>query len=242
MDHTSERNCRVSQINRIQESGGDLPHAWVAGDTEMGRSTAFRRDLRNLDEQYLLAVPANTSVRDLAAPPPPYKGRGARPKPPFQSVSRWRQALAEEAWTRVDVRDGEKGPLVMEIAKTRVQARTEGGRGKVTEELLVVTRTADEDGLPKHDYYLSNAPPDTSLEELARVAKAEHRIEECIERGKSEAGLADYEVRTWNGWHHHQTLSLIATWFLVQETRRGKKIHPGDHGAANPQRTREAAA
>ena len=229
-------------LDMLQESGGDLPHAWVAGDTEMGRSTAFRRDLHSLDEQYLLAVPANTSVRDLAAPPPPYKGRGARPKPPFQSVSRWRQALAEEAWTRVDVRDGEKGPLVMEIAKTRVQARTEGGRGKVTEELLVVTRTADEDGLPKHDYYLSNAPPDTSLEELARVAKAEHRIEECIERGKSEAGLADYEVRTWNGWHHHQTLSLIATWFLVQETRRGKKIHPGDHGAANPQGTREAAA
>ena len=56
------------------------------------------------------------------------------------------------------------------------------------------------------------------------------------------AELADYEVRTWNGWHHHQTLSLIATWFLVQETRWGKKIHPGDHGAANPQGTREAAA
>ena len=29
-------------------------------------------------------------------------------------------------------------------------------------------------------------------------------------------------VITWEGWHHHQTLSLIATWFLTQETRRGK--------------------
>ena len=35
--------------------------------------------------------------------------------------------------------------------------------------------------------------------EFARVAKAEHRIEECLERAKSEAGLADYQVRTWEG-------------------------------------------
>jgi hypothetical protein len=77
-------------------------------------------------------------------------------------------------------------------------------------------------GNPKVDYHLSNAPEETPLEELARVATAEHRIEECIKRSKSEAGMADYEVRTWWGWHHHQTLSLIATWFLVCEARRGK--------------------
>ena len=78
------------------------------------------------------------------------------------------------------------------------------------------------------DYYLSNAVPETLLREFARVAKAEHRIEECIQRSKSEAGLADYEVRNWTGtgWQHHQTLSLLATWFLVRETDRGKKWTP----------------
>jgi len=72
--------------------------------------------------------------------------------------------------------------------------------------------------------FLSNASFDTSLEELARVVKAEHRIEDCLKRAKSEAGLSDYEVRTWAGWYHRQTLSLIALWFLILETRRGKKI------------------
>jgi SRSO17 transposase len=76
----------------------------------------------------------------------------------------------------------------------------------------------------KVDFYLSNGTAQTSLATLAGVAKAEHRIEECLQRSKSEAGLADYEVRNWTGWHHHQTLSLIATWFLVTETRRGKKM------------------
>jgi len=74
---------------------------------------------------------------------------------------------------------------------------------------------------------LSNADPDVPLEELARVAKAAHRIEECFERAKGEAGLGDYQVRNWMAWHHHQTLSLMAAWFLNQETRRGKKLDPG---------------
>ena len=56
------------------------------------------------------------------------------------------------------------------------------------------------------------------------MVKAEHRIEECLKRGKSEAGLGDYQVRNWEGWHNnHQALSLIAMWFLVLEARRGKK-------------------
>ena len=58
------------------------------------------------------------------------------------------------------------------------------------------------------------------------MAKAEHRIEECLERAKSGAGLAEYQVRNWVGWHHHQTLSLLATWFATQEDRRGKKYTP----------------
>src|SRR5262249_3129781 len=47
-------------------------------------------------------------------------------------------------------------------------------------------------------------------------------IEECLERAKGEAGLGDYQVRNWIAWHHHQTLSLLAAWFLNQEARRGK--------------------
>ena len=91
----------------------------------------------------------------------------------------------------------------------------------------------------KMDYYLSNAAPDTPLWQCAKVAKAEHRIEECLERSKSEAGLADYEVRHWTGWHHHQTLSLLATWFLERETHRGKKMDPSHNVPPDSPRHRD---
>jgi hypothetical protein len=92
--------------------------------------------------------------------------------------------------------------------------------------VLFVTRERQADNIYKRDYYLSNAEPDVPLEEFARVAKAEHRVEECFERAKGEAGLGDYQVRNWIAWHHHQTLSLLAAWFLNKETRRGKKLTP----------------
>jgi SRSO17 transposase len=218
----------------LQEHGCLLPHQWIAGDDEMGRSTAFRRQLRALEELYLLAVPSNTSIRDLEAPWPPYAGRGPRPKPPFQRVDHWCASLFESGWTRIDVRDSEKGPLVLEIVKRRILVRTERCRDNVTEELLVVTRYQEQGGTMKYDYYLSNAPADTTLNELARVTKAEHLIEDAIKRAKSQAGLSDYETRTWSGWYHHQILSLIATWFLIREARRGKKLYSCSHRSFDP--------
>ena len=220
-------------LEMLDRRGSSLPHAWVAGDVEMGRSTRFRRDLRARSERYLLAVPSNTTVRDLEGEPPAWRGSGSKPKRRFEQAQAWAAALPPSAWTRVDVRDGHRGPLVVDIVKRRVQAKTDT-KTIGPEELLVVIRRQEDDGTWIHDYGLSNASPHTPLAELARVAKAEHRVEDCFQRAKSEAGLADYEVRTWKGWHHHQTLSLLACWFLVQESLRGKKTHACFDGVASP--------
>jgi SRSO17 transposase len=212
-------------LEMLDECGASLPHTWIAGDDEMGRPSRFRLDLRTRGERYLLAVPSNTLIRDLEAPLPEYAGRGRHPKNPFLRVDDWCSMLPEAAWTRIDVRDGEKGPLVIEAVRRRVQARTDTG-GTGPEEVLFVTRERQADQTYKIDYSLSNAAADVPLAELARVAKAEHRIEECLERAKGEAGLGDYQVRNWKAWHHHLTLALLAVWFLNQETRRGKKQTP----------------
>jgi SRSO17 transposase len=208
-------------LEMLAQSGPHLPHAWVTGDDEMGRPAHFRRDLRDLGERYLLAVPSNTLIRDQEIAPPEYSGKGRHPKNAFIRVDNWRGGLPEESWASIEVRDGEKGPLVIEAVKRSVRARNETG-GEGPDELLFITRILQADHTYKFDFYLANADPATPLPELARVAKAEHRIEECFERGKGEAGLGDYQVRNWPGWHRHQTLSLLAAWFLTEETRRGK--------------------
>jgi SRSO17 transposase len=228
-------------LEMLREAGPLLPHGWVTGDDEMGRSSRFRAELRTRAEHYLLAVPSNTTTRDLQAEGPAWGGRGRPPKRAFEQVRAWAGSLAPRAWRRIEVGAGERGPKVVDLVTTRVVARTDRGRIG-PEELLVVIRSPDDAGVTTHDYYLSNAPPDTPPGVLARVARAGHRVEECLQRGKSEAGLSDYQVRTWSGWYHHQALSLIAAWFLVQETRRGEKGDTGVDGAAGPRRPGLAAA
>lgn len=218
-------------LEMLESKGPRLPHAWIAGDDEMGRPAWFRRELADRGERYLVAVPSHTTIRDLEAAPPAYRGQGRRPKVPFRQLGTWCESLPASAWRRLLVRDATKGPIEVEIVRRRVLAKIDRKAGP--EETLVVIRSLDEEKQVKTDYYLSCASPETPLAEFARVANAQHRIEECIQRGKSEAGMAQYQVRNWLGWHHHLTLCLIAVWFLLCEARRGKKVDASDYPAAS---------
>ena len=99
------------------------------------------------------------------------------------------------------------------------------------EERLLVIRTLDPQ--PDWTYSLSNASADEPLAELVRARSSRHQIEEVLEEGKGEVGLAHYEVRSWVGWHHHVTLALLALWFLVLERGRMGGKNPGGDGVAD---------
>jgi len=210
-------------LEMLDQHGQYLPHTWITGDDEMGRPAEFRKALRDRGEQYLLAVPSNTTIRDLEIPLPQWCGNGRPPKRRSIRADRWTADQTEADWTTIDVRDGEQGPLIVEAIKRQVET---GKRCRPTavEEIFVVIRYRDRDRrIVKTDYYLSNANAATPLDEFCIAAKAEHRVEECLQRAKGQAGLADYEVRNWIGWQHHQTLCLLANWFLTVETRRSEK-------------------
>ena len=241
--HTRQAQC----LEMLDAWRAQVPHGWFTGDDELGRHTQFRGELRQRGERYVLGVPCTTAVRDLEGPSPAYQGRGRRPKAPWQSVTEWRQALPGKAWTHLTVRDGEKGPVEIEMVRRRVQTRLERKRTG-PEEWLVVTRrpltddrilesrasrdATDQDERYRYHYYLTptagcaGAFTEPSLGELARVIKAGTCIEASFKRGKGEVGMDEYQVRTWEGWHHHMALSLLAVWFLIGETHRGQQVTP----------------
>src|SRR5207245_11018561 len=99
-----------------------------------------RPEVRERGERVVLGVPCTTTMRDLEAPLPAYAGRGRRPKAPWQSVTDWRQSLPGDAWTHLMVRDGEKGPVEIELVKRRVQTRIAGKRTGPAEWLVVTRR------------------------------------------------------------------------------------------------------
>src|SRR4051794_37927910 len=89
----------------------DLPPPWIAGDDEMGRPVKFRAWLRENHERYVLDVPRDTVVRDLECRRPRRRSRrGPKRAVPFCRVETWAARQPASRWTRLTVRDGERGP------------------------------------------------------------------------------------------------------------------------------------
>jgi len=213
--------------------GAALPHQWITGDDDFGRSAPFRAGLRARGEHYVLDVPCDTLIRDLERRRPPRLRRkgGRKRETPFCRADAWAQRQAPTRWERLHVSDGEKGPHDVLAMCVRVRARHDQRVGD--EERLVVIRTVEAE--PRTTYALSNASPEVPLAALVRVVCQRHRIEETFEAAKGEVGLHQYEVRSWTGWHHHFTLCLVALLFLTLERRRlGEKIARGDSATDAP--------
>jgi SRSO17 transposase len=217
-DVTFQESWRIG-LSLLDRSGVDVPFGWVAGDDEFGRASAFRAQLRLRRLRYVLDVPCNTLIRDLGEAPAPGKRR-----PPWRRVDEWAQAQPASRWRRLVLGDGAKGPKVVRALEAWVQTKDEDGCVGPRERLVVIRSVASE---PRVWYTLSNAGVEVALAGVVQAHGRRHGVEEVLQAGKGEVGLAHYEVRSWVGWHHHMTLSLLALWFLILEKRRlGKKRQP----------------
>jgi SRSO17 transposase len=198
----------------LARHGSELPHRWVVVDAEFGKSGGFRERMRTQDEQYLAGIPSNRLIRPVDAPFRRSRKKKRVKKPAFQQVIKWASALPANRFRSTWIRDGEKAPIEVLALMERVYVKHKGCIGGV--ETLLVTRHRGSS--PEWRFWLTNAK--APLEDLVRVAATRHTIEEDFGRAKGDSGMADYEVRSYVGWHHHMTLVQMALFFLLLEQRR----------------------
>ena len=222
-----------SGLAMIEAHRARVPHAWVAADDEFGRAGEFRAGLRELGESYVVDVPGMTRIRDLDAPPPREKAKNGRKRQrPFERMDQWAANQPPEQWKKIQVKDGEKGPIVVWAMTARVCTKLKGRNGPPEQ---MVIRREQENQNSTLSYHLGWTPEDRaqpSLETLVKIRGRRHQVEQMFQHAKGEAGLDHYEVRSWIGWHHHVTLSLLALWFLCLERLATGKKNTGDHRAA----------
>jgi SRSO17 transposase len=215
-------------LDLLDAARAELPGGWVAGDDEFGRCSALRAALRLRRLHYVFDVPCNTLVRPPSERRPPSQpGRPPR-LPLFERVDRWVARQPPGRWRKVRVGDGARGPITVKVLLATVQTKDEDGAAGPGERLVVVRSLEKK---PQTWYSLSN-DRQASRGRLAQVHGARHGIEELLEEGKGEVGLGHYEVRSWVGWCHHMTLSLLALWFLQLERLRLGGKNPGGHRPA----------
>jgi SRSO17 transposase len=211
-------------LDLIDRAATTLPFGWVAADDEFGRVSGFRAALRFRRLRYVLDVPSSTNIRDLSEPP----AEGQR-YPPWRRVDAWSKAQPASRWRKIRLGAGSKGPQVVWALEAWVQTKDEDGRPG-TRERLVVIRTIDREA--QVWYTLSNAAAEVELKPVVQAHARRHGVEEVLQAGKGEVGLGQYELRSWVGWHHHMTLSLLALWFLIRQKERLGGKNTGRHRAA----------
>jgi SRSO17 transposase len=202
-----------------------VPHCWVSADAEFGRVYQCRKGLRERRERYVVDVRNNMRIRDLRATPPERKSnRGPHPKQPWQSIKAWVESRPSTAWTLLEIRAGEKGPLLVEAAQTQVRTLDDNRRVGEEERLLAIRTVNNPEA--KSWVALSNAEEKVPLADVVWAHAQRHWEEAGLKEAKSEVGMAHYEVRGWRGWHHHMTMSLLALWFLGLERFREQPATP----------------
>ena len=181
------------------------------------------------------------SARPVTAP---YSGTGRPPVPKYPNPARSVKALVIEAGKAaakpVSWREGSrpgKGrtglkrmysrfvALRIRPAGREVRDATQGV--ELAECWLLAEWPAAED--EPVQFWLADLPADTALTTLVRLAKLRWRIEHDYREMKQALGLAHFEGRTFNGWHHHVTLVSLGPRLLhsAQTGHRPKRRGAG---------------
>jgi SRSO17 transposase len=201
-------------IGRALDSGAMA--AWVAADEIYGHDSKLRRFLEGRQMAYVLAVASDQRL--------------------WQSdfmqhrVDAIARSLPVSRWKRLSAGFGSKGERLYDWALMPLSKQDGWARA------LLVRRSIEEK--PECAYYLCYAPSGKdTIETLVRVAGQRWLIEQSFEMAKGECGLDHYEVRHWQGWYRHITLSMLAQAVLSVLRARGEK---NSRRASAPERTRTA--
>lgn len=212
-------------VERCRRAG--VPFGWVAADSAYGQDRKPRAALERRRIPYVMAVPVDETATTHGTDPLRV------------------DALAAQAglvFERRSCGTGTKGERRYDWALTEVTwpGGADGGSRRGLVHLLLVRRSITDP--TKVAYFAVHARTGTPLTEIIRVMGLRWSIEDCFETAKSDCGLDHYEVRTFDAWMRHITLSMAALAFLTTTATRTDTTPTTAAASPVPEPTEEATA
>jgi SRSO17 transposase len=210
--------------------GWGLPPRTTVADAGYGDITGFRLGLEQRGLRYVVAVKGTTSAYPVDTVPtaPAYSGRGRPPKPRYRddptnltqlALAAGRSALQHLTWRHGSRKNPDNPTAAMRSHFLAMRVRPanheipRNADGSLPECWLIVEWPPGKS--EPTDYWLSDLPLDTPLQQLVRLAKIRWRIEHDYRELKDGLGLDHFEGRSYTGWHRHVTLTALAQAFCT---------------------------
>ena len=222
----------LEMIARARENG--IRFGWVGADSLYGHNNQFLRALEDSGQHYMCDVHKDYMMWTEKPATTLAKAKTNKGRPPSRQqldeenntalhtrADELAQAGFEENHQVVTYRQGAKGKLCKRIWSMNVWIWDKSRGGEPRERRFIVSQ--DESGDFK--YSISNLP-DKGLERDAYVQGQRFWIEHAFHEAKSQLGMAQYQVRVWQGWHHHMALVVLSTLFVAEEKERTKEEVP----------------
>jgi SRSO17 transposase len=208
-----------------------LRYGWVGADAGYGKGPGFCSALDTMGETFLVDVHSDFHV--YLEDPEPYlpqktTNRG-RPFTNYQTdkesieVRELVKSLPAQRWKKLTLRKTTRGVLRVRCCRLKVYV-WDGESEKVQCWTLVVTKSLGVNSDTKLS--LTNAAKHTTLKRLGWMQRQRYWVERAFEDGKSECGMADYQVRKWRAWHHHMALVMMAMLFMLSERIHHQDTYP----------------
>ena len=208
-----------------------LRFGWVGADAGYGKGPGFCYALDKMDETFVVDVHSDFHV--YLKDPQPYlperTSKRGRPAIKYQTdhksieVAEVIRSVSKRRWRTLTLRRTTRG--VLEVQVCRLKVYVWNGESKTAKRWhLIVTKTFGVN--PDTKISLTNAPAHTTLRRLGYMQRQRYWIERVFEDAKSECGMADYQVRKWNAWHHHMALVMMAMLFMLHERIHHKDTYP----------------
>ena len=200
----------VAMIERAIEAG--VPFAWVAADTVYG-GDEVQTAARRAGKGYVLGIPSS-QLFWLGSPEGPVSN----------TAQQLVEALPASQYVRLSAGDGAKGPRLydyLELAEVAADVADTPASATVWTAGLLVRRRLGDGELA---YFLTRCPQGTPLAVL--VEGRRWAIEDAFETAKTELGLAHNETRSWQGWHRHVSLVMLAFAMLMVIRHKAEALAP----------------
>jgi len=197
---------------------------WVGGDGLYGHNKELREGLDKRGLLFVLDVHKDEKVF-LEKPEfsiPQKSGKRGRPsktpKPNIDSIrlDKYIKQLNNNDWSiEKKLRKTHKGWKKLKVHCKKIWVYQENGN-EIKELTLIITQTMD--GNKDTKYSFSNGGINQyTPREFAYFQIQRYWVERNFDDAKNEVGMSDYQVRKWNGWHHHHALVFMASLFLLKQ-------------------------